>query len=159
MVDLPWYTMVLRWSFYFALKAKLDRHWSSFGLLVAWFFLIALKAKLDQCRSSFGLRMVWSLPVVYHGTCTMVILWPPYSKSFTGTSGGRTHDLLHASPAPCGLCYQPSRRQRCEKSNTFDGTDICASQPVKVVDVPLSACSTRDWTAVSWNGGDNWAYL
>ena len=107
----------------------------------------------------FANGLVSPCAVVYHGTCTMVILWPPYSKSFTGTSGGRTHDLLHASPAPCGLCYQPSRRQRCEKSNTFDGTDICASQPVKVVDVPLSACSTRDWTAVSWNGGDNWAYL
>ena len=49
-----------------------------------------------------------------------------------GASGDRTPDLLPASRAQYELCYQASRRNRCEMASTFGSKDICASQSFNV---------------------------
>ena len=65
-------------------------------------------------------------------------------KILSEFGGIRPRVPWRTSPTLYGLSHQPSRRQRCEKSTAFGGTDFCVYQPVNVSCIPLSSSSICD---------------
>ena len=121
-------------------------------MVLPWYFLLAtnVEAALSaRDRSTPGAMstssaLVATLQLLHFRFQTVCVKEGEILNLKIFSGGIRPRVPWRASPALYGLSHQPSRRQRCEKSNTFDGTDFCGYHPVNVCCMTLLSSSICD---------------